>query len=194
MPTLALQVAQELEDLGLHRDVQRRRRLVGDDQVGLGGDGAGDEDALGHAAGDLVRVGGEGALGVGDADAREQAERARLRLRSREAEGDPQRLEPAGGRWCKTGRGSTSAPAGRMRCVVRAVAAARRSSCRGGPCPSKRIAPATHVPPSGRSPRTDHAVCVLPEPDSPIRAWTSPRRTVSDTSSTTVFHPLLAWR
>ena len=33
---LALEVAQQIEHLGLDGDVERRRRLVGDDQVGLG--------------------------------------------------------------------------------------------------------------------------------------------------------------
>ena len=44
------QVAHDLEDLGLDRDVERGRRLVGDEQVRIGREGHGDHDALAHAA------------------------------------------------------------------------------------------------------------------------------------------------
>jgi len=37
---------QEVQDLGLHRNVQGRDRLVGDDQARMQGQGAGDADAL----------------------------------------------------------------------------------------------------------------------------------------------------
>ena len=40
---------------------------------------------------------------------------------------------------------------------------------------------------------TAKAVWVLPEPDSPIRPCTSPRRTVRDTSLTTVFTDPSGW-
>ena len=72
-----LEVAQQVEDLRLDGDVERGGRLVGDDQARLAGDGAGDEDALGHAAGQLVRVTGERPLGVGDADPGKQVHRPR---------------------------------------------------------------------------------------------------------------------
>ena len=52
---LVLQLAQELDDLRLHREVERRRRLVEQDEFGLERDGAGDGDALALAAGELVR-------------------------------------------------------------------------------------------------------------------------------------------
>ena len=50
----ALQADQQVEDLAAHRDVERRHRFVEHDQVGPGGDGAGDGDALALAAGDLA--------------------------------------------------------------------------------------------------------------------------------------------
>ena len=80
MPRSRLQVAQQVEHLGLDGDVEGGGRLVGDEQVRVRRHGAGDEHALGHAAGDLVRVGGEGALRVGDADPGEQRQRPLLRL------------------------------------------------------------------------------------------------------------------
>ena len=53
---LLLQVFEQVDDLGLDRDVERRDRLVGDDEIGVGRERAGDADALPLAAGELVRV------------------------------------------------------------------------------------------------------------------------------------------
>ena len=53
----ALQLLQQVEDLRLDGDVERRRRLVEDQQVGLGRQRAGDQRALAHAAGQLMRIG-----------------------------------------------------------------------------------------------------------------------------------------
>src|SRR5580692_3645176 len=77
---LVLEFAQEIENLGLNGDVEGRGWLVGDDEVRFARYGAGDQDALRHAAGKLVRVGGKGPLGVGDADLPEQLQRPGLGL------------------------------------------------------------------------------------------------------------------
>ena len=53
---LRLEVLQEVDDLGLDRDVERRDGLVADDQRGLHGEGARDAHALPLAARELVRV------------------------------------------------------------------------------------------------------------------------------------------
>ena len=45
-----LELADELEDLGLNGDVERRGRLVGDQQLRLAGERHGDHHALAHAA------------------------------------------------------------------------------------------------------------------------------------------------
>jgi hypothetical protein len=45
-----LQVAQEVEDLGLDGHVERRGRLVGDEELRIAGQRHGDHDALAHAA------------------------------------------------------------------------------------------------------------------------------------------------
>ena len=55
-PEVALEVAQQVEDLRLDRDVERGDRLVGDDQLRLERERAGDADALALAARELVRV------------------------------------------------------------------------------------------------------------------------------------------
>ena len=51
-----LQVLQQVDHLRLDRDVQRRDRLVADDQLGRTGERAGDADALALAARELVRI------------------------------------------------------------------------------------------------------------------------------------------
>ena len=55
-PTLALQQFEQVENLILHRYVQRGDRLVADDQIRIERDGAGDADALALPAGKLVRI------------------------------------------------------------------------------------------------------------------------------------------
>jgi len=51
-----LQVAQQIDDLGLHRHVERRGRLVQDDEPGLQDQGAGDGDPLALAAGEFMGI------------------------------------------------------------------------------------------------------------------------------------------
>ena len=55
-PDLLLQVLQEIEDLRLDGDVERRDRLVADDELGLQRQSARDADALPLTAGKAVRV------------------------------------------------------------------------------------------------------------------------------------------
>ncbi len=54
---LPLDGHQEVEDLLLDGDVERRRRLVGDEELGLAGDRDGDHDALALPPGHLMRIG-----------------------------------------------------------------------------------------------------------------------------------------
>ena len=56
MPSLVAQVAQELDDLGLHGHVERARRLVGEQHLGAQRQRQRDGHPLGLAAGELVRV------------------------------------------------------------------------------------------------------------------------------------------
>ncbi len=62
------QFPQEREDLGLHGDVERGRRLVGDDHLRVARDGDGDDDALTQTARELVGVLLEAPFGLGNAD------------------------------------------------------------------------------------------------------------------------------
>jgi hypothetical protein len=52
---LPLQLSHQLQHLRLHGDVERRRRLVGDQHLGAAGQRHGDHHPLAHAAGQLVR-------------------------------------------------------------------------------------------------------------------------------------------
>ena len=61
------QLAEVVEDAALDGDVQGGGRLVGDQQLGVRGHADGDEGALAHAAGELVRVLLGAAFGVGQA-------------------------------------------------------------------------------------------------------------------------------
>ena len=68
------------EDLRLDGNVESGGRLVGDDEVGLVDESDGDGDTLAHAAGQLVRVVPEAALGRGNADLGQCRPRALQRL------------------------------------------------------------------------------------------------------------------
>ena len=78
-PNARLQLAQQVEDLRLDRDVERRRRLVGDDERRLAGERDRDHHALAHAAGQLMRVVARAPRGVGNAHRVEQLDRAGAR-------------------------------------------------------------------------------------------------------------------
>ncbi|MEI9889136.1 MAG: hypothetical protein WDN08_22050 [Rhizomicrobium sp.] len=83
---LDLQVAHDLQDLRLHRDVERGGRLVGDQEVGTAHRRHRDHDALAHAAGELVRILLHPALGLGDAHQFEHLDGALLGLVARRLE------------------------------------------------------------------------------------------------------------
>mgnify|MGYP003694400329 CR=1 FL=1 len=56
MPSSRRRPSQQVEDLRLDRDVERRGRLVGDQELGPAGERHGDHHALAHAAGKIVRI------------------------------------------------------------------------------------------------------------------------------------------
>ncbi len=62
---LALQVADQVDDLGLHRDVERGGRFVGDQELRPAGQRHRDHHALAHAAGQVARILRHAALGLG---------------------------------------------------------------------------------------------------------------------------------
>ena len=72
---LALLRLQEVEDLGLHGDIERGRGFVGEQQLGTACEGDRDHHPLPHAARQLVRVLAHAPLRFGDADRLQQCER-----------------------------------------------------------------------------------------------------------------------
>ena len=81
---LALQVAQQRQDLRLRRHVDRGRRLIGDQQARLATERHGDHGTLAQAARELPGIGVDPLLGHRDADVAEQADRDGARLRPRQ--------------------------------------------------------------------------------------------------------------
>lgn len=61
---LGLKIVEQLDDLLLDGNVQSGRGLVADDQLGVAGKGHSDQDTLTLAAGKLVRIALERALGI----------------------------------------------------------------------------------------------------------------------------------
>ena len=77
---IPLQGTQEIEDLGLHGDVEAGGRLVRHEQPGRAGQRDGDDHPLAHPSRELVRVGVETFDRRRDADLHEERERRLLRL------------------------------------------------------------------------------------------------------------------
>jgi hypothetical protein len=82
---LVAQAEQELEDLRLDRHVERRRRLVGDEETGPSREREGDHRALAHSPGHPVRQVAHPRPGVGKRDPREPRERLLAGVGPREA-------------------------------------------------------------------------------------------------------------
>ena len=171
------QVVQQVDDLRLDRDVERRDRLVGDDEARLDGERAGDADALPLPAGELVRIAPR-VLGR-EADQREQL-------------GDPRRARRAG-----------MQAVGRQRLAERVADAQARVEARvrvleddlqaapKGPHRARRQRREVDALEDGSAPAvgsisfsTERPIVLLPEPDSPTRPSTSPGAISKLTSST----------
>ena len=163
-----LQVAQQVQDVGTDRDVERRGRLVEHDQVGLGCDRAGDADPL--------------QLAARSADA-DRGRRRPARADQAEKLGDPRLARrPASCRWSATAaprsRRSGSGAGPDCRRDPGRPSAADAQLPQAGPCrlptscPSKRSVPEV----GSISRRTQRPTVVLPEPLSPTSPTASPRR------------------
>ena len=89
---IARKILHELQDLRLDRHIERRRRLVRDDELRIARERDRDHDALAHAARELVRILLEAALRIGNAHQLHELDGTRLRLLLRHAEMDEERL------------------------------------------------------------------------------------------------------
>ncbi len=74
---LALQVQQQVDDLGLDGDIQRGGRFVGDQQARIAGDRHGDHHSLVHAAGELMGKRRQARCGARDTDLLQQLDGTR---------------------------------------------------------------------------------------------------------------------
>ena len=77
---LGLERPDEVEDARLDGRVEPGRRLVEHQELGIGGEGDGDDDPLLHAARQLVRIALCDAFGIGDLDPVQGPQRIRLRF------------------------------------------------------------------------------------------------------------------
>ena len=82
---LTTEFLDQVKDLFLDGHIQRRCRLIRDDQIGVARQSEGDHNALAHAAGKLVRIGFQPGAGLGDADSLQQLNRAIIGLRAFDA-------------------------------------------------------------------------------------------------------------
>ena len=161
----------DLEDLRLDRDVERRRRLVGDQHVGPVRDRHRDHRALAHAARELVRVlpvarcRGSGRRRVG-------AARSTRRSTSRPSRCADRAISIASAIWSPTVSTGFSDVIGSWKTIAislpRDPRAAPSATSSRGRCPRKIASPRDDRPGGcGISPSIDSADTLLPEPDSP---------------------------
>ena len=187
----SLQLLDQLEDLRLHRHVERGRRLVGDQQLRVADQRHRDHRALAHTAGELVRV---VVVAARRRSGCRPAPASRRALLARACLGDlvvhPVRLGDLVARPCRTGAAPTADP-GRSS-PSRSPRSARMSSSAGGTSswPSSQISPETcgvACPCAGRG--CAWLVTDLPEPDSPTMPRISPRSSSNDSPSTLLTMP-----
>ena len=133
-----LQFGEQLEDLRLDGDIERRRRLVGDDQSRVRHERHRDHGSLAHAARELVRIVARPALRAGECRL-SPASRPREPRRPRETRAralvSPRRSD---GRPCRAGAGSSEGPGRSSRSVPRGCFSAAPLTWRGGRCRRSR--------------------------------------------------------
>ena len=138
------------QDLALDRHVERRGRLVGDDEVGIVEQRDRDRDALAHAAGELVRVRLQPLVGRRDADLHQRGARPlerRRRARPFRARGSSR---PSARRCAGPGSASSSGPGRSSRCGCRAAGACPRRTARRDRGPSSSMRPGDDASPADR--------------------------------------------
>ncbi len=180
---VALEAGEQVEQLRLHGDVERGRRLVGDQQLGAQRQRHRQHHPLAHAAGELVRVVVDPAGGVGDADLLEQGDRPLLGG-----------LGAAPDRWARIAS-TICQPDGELRVQARQRvledhrdrAPRMRCICAAGSDEQVGAVEADRTADPRRRARAAGSACAvtdLPEPDSPTMPTVSPAATSKDTPRT----------
>ena len=171
----ALQFLQQVEDLRLDGDVERRGRLVGDQELGLAGQRHGDHHALAHAARQAMRIVVDPLGATGCAPARACRWRASRRLRPEDRVRQHRLGDLIADRVDRVERGHRLLEDHRDRgSAHRRRSSAERPRGRGRRTarrpPRPRRAAATR-------PITESEVTLLPQPDSPTSPTVLPRPT-----------------
>ena len=189
VPNSLLQVLDQLEDLRLDGHVERRRRLVGDEQVRRIDERHGDHHALTHAARQLVRIRVDAAFSRRDADALEHVDNFALGLLGVHLAVRAHRLDDL-----------VANPVERVQARHRVLedhgqlVAPQSPASRAPTGPSSsmllsQISPVTFAVLRSSRPITACAVTLLPEPDSPTIASVLPFSSLNETSSTAWTRP-----
>ena len=129
---LALEALHQLEDLRLDRDVERRRRLVGDQERRVARERHRDHHALAHAARELVRIVVGALLRVRDPDRAEQLDRPLARLAPASASRAPGAARRSASRRCRPASAPSSGPGRSSRSRRRGSRASRRRRASSG--------------------------------------------------------------
>ena len=178
----ALQIFQQVDHLRLDRHVERRHRLVADDELGLHRERARDHDALALAAGKFVRVAAHVLALQPDLD--EQARHAVVALAGRSGElvDDEGFAEDRADGHARVERGERVLEHDLHVAPHRAQIVAAEA---------QHVLPVEHDLADVGSIRrsTQRAVVDLPQPDSPTSPSVSPRLTANDTPSTAWTRP-----
>ena len=173
---IAPQLLEQLEDLGLHRDVERGGRLVGDQQLGVRGERDRDHDALAEAAAQLVRIRGIAEPRIGNSHLAEQRDRAVLRLARRRLAVGADRLRRPGRPTVKTGLRLVMGSWKTMPIRPPRTARISDSGSASRSVPSSEMRAPSSIRPGGGTRRSRaRLVRLLPQPDSPTSARVSPR-------------------
>ena len=118
------QFVQDGEHLQLDRDVERRRRLVGDQQVGIRNEHHRDHRPLAHAARHFVRIELVHASGIVDVHRFEGRQRPRARIPAPTPANAHAASRRSGRRWTSPDSTRTWGPAAPSRCARRGARAA----------------------------------------------------------------------
>ena len=179
---LGLELLQQIEDLGLDRDIQRRRGLVRHQEARPAAEGHGDHRPLAHAAAEIEGIGAVALAGIGHADDLQHLDRrAPWRRRGRGACGAvaPRR---SARRWYGPGESEVMgswkimaiSPPRTARMASLSVSRAARSRVAPPEAGASRIRPRLSFSGGGRMLRMARAVMLLPQPLSPTSPRVSP--------------------
>ena len=181
MPCVSRTWANSSRICACKRDVERGRRLVGDDQRRLEQQRHRDHDPLAHPARELVGVVVEALLGVGDPDLAEQLDDPASHVAERRLERTRGWLPATCISWRPTDIVGLSEPSGSWKII--AISAPRILRISSGVSavrsrPPNSIEPPVMRPLRARILRIAAATVDLPEPDSPTSPTISPRSDV----------------